>query len=146
MKANQPDEAIERKLKEARVARLATIDPQGHPHLIPVCIVYDGRAFYTALDAKPKSVPPERLARVRHIKANPEVALLFDHYQEDWEQLWYVLVRGTAKLLSSQEEEEQTEARRLLRAKYPHYAAGLLPDEAPIIRIIPKRIAAWGKL
>jgi len=143
---DQAEEVIERKLRDARVARLATIDQDGHLHLIPVCIVYDGRAFYTALDAKPKRVPPERLARTRHIQTNPNVALLFDEYEEDWEKLWYILVRGTAELLSAKELEEQAKARRLLKAKYPNYAAGLLPDGALIIRILPTRITSWGKL
>ena len=88
----------------------------------------------------------ERLARTRHIQTNPNVALLFDEYEEDWEKLWYILVRGTAELLSAKELEEQAKARRLLKAKYPNYAAGLLPDGALIIRILPTRITSWGKL
>ena len=128
------------------MARLATTDEEGHPHIIPVCFVYDGRAFYTALDAKPKRVRPERLARVRHIRAQPSVALLVDEYREDWEQLWYIQVRGTAELLSDSEGEEQAKARRLLKAKYSQYEAGLLPDRALLIRIRPDRIISWGKL
>ena len=139
------DNTIQAKLKEARVARLATTDEEGHPHIIPVCFVYDGRAFYTALDAKPKRVRPERLARVRHIQAQPSVALLVDEYREDWEQLWYIQVRGTAELLSDSAGEEQAKARRLLKAKYPQYEAGLLPDRALLIRIRPDRIISWGK-
>ena len=119
---------------------------EGHPHIIPVCYVYDGQAFYTALDAKPKLVAPERLARVRHIQAQPTVALLIDEYQEDWRQLWYVLIRGTAALLSETDRGEQAKARRLLKAKYPSYDAGLLPDGTLIIRILPTRITSWGKL
>lgn len=139
------DRTVRAKLREARVARLATTDEEGHPHIIPVCFVYDGRAFYTALDAKPKRVRPERLARVRHIRAQPSVALLVDEYREDWEQLWYIQVRGTAELLSDFEGEEQAKARRLLKAKYSQYEAGLLPDRALLIRIRPDRIISWGK-
>ena len=140
------DHTVRAKLREARVARLATTDEEGHPHIIPVCFVYDGRAFYTALDAKPKRVRPERLARVRHIQAQPSVALLVDEYREDWEKLWYIQVRGTAELLSDSEGEEQAKARRLLKAKYPQYEAGLLPDRALLIRIRPDRIISWGNL
>ncbi len=140
------DHTIQAKLKGARVARLATTDEEGHPHIIPVCFVYDGSAFYTALDAKPKRVRPERLARVRHIQAQPSVALLVDEYREDWEQLWYIQVRGTAELLSDSEGEEQAKARRPLKAKYPQYETGLLPDRALLIRIRPDRIISWGKL
>ena len=143
---NETKNAIQTKLTEARVGRLATTDEEGHPHIIPVCYVYDGQAFYTALDTKPKLVAPERLARVRHIQAQPTVALLIDEYQEDWRQLWYVLIRGTAALLSETDRGEQAKARRLLKAKYPSYDAGLLPDGALIIRILPTRITSWGKL
>jgi PPOX class probable F420-dependent enzyme len=145
-RGSNPEDAIQSKLAEARVARLATTDEQGHPHVIPVCFVYDGRDFYTALDAKPKRVRPQRLARVRHIQVQPSVALLVDEYGEDWQQLWYILVRGTAELLSGSEGKEQEKARRLLKAKYPQYRAGLLPDQALLIRIRPRRIISWGNL
>ncbi|MBI3990431.1 MAG: TIGR03668 family PPOX class F420-dependent oxidoreductase [candidate division NC10 bacterium] len=135
---------VQAKLLEARVARLATADAEGRPHLVPVCYAYDGRSFYTALDRKPKRGAPEQLARVRHIQANPNVALLIDEYHEDWEKLWYILIRGTATLLS--EGEEHKEAHRLLKEKYPQYRAGLLPEGALLIRIVPTRIIAWGKL
>ncbi|MFQ6031264.1 MAG: pyridoxamine 5'-phosphate oxidase family protein, partial [Dehalococcoidia bacterium] len=116
------------------------------PHIIPVCFVYDGHAFYTALDLKPKHVAPERLARVRHIRANPNVGLLIDEYGEDWSQLWYVLVRGRAELVSESAGEEHVKGHRLLKAKYAQYQAGLLPVGAPLIRIHPLRITSWGKL
>src|SRR5581483_1409614 len=102
---------------DSRVARLATVDERGYPHLVPVCYATDGRAFYSALDAKPKRVPPERLRRVRNIAANPRVALLFDHYEEDWRRLRYVMVQGRAELLAAGPEREA--ARGLLRDKYP---------------------------
>jgi len=40
---------IQAKLKEARVARLATVDAEGRPHMVPVCFAYDGEVFYTQL-------------------------------------------------------------------------------------------------
>ena len=139
------DEAtVQAKLREARVARLATVDMEGHPHLVPVCFVYNGKAFYTPLDLKPKRVAPRRLARVRHIQGQPHVALLIDEYQEDWERLWYILVQGTAVLLSASHGMEHTEAQRLLKEKYTQYAAGLLPDDAPLIRIISEQILSWA--
>ncbi len=138
------DHALQAKLQQARVARLATADAAGRPHLVPVCFVYDGRLFYTPLDRKPKRTPPERLARVRNILANPHVALLIDEYGEDWEGLWYILVRGTAALVEPGPEHAQ--ALRLLKEKYPPYAAGLLPEDAALIRITPTKIVPWGKI
>lgn len=124
------------------MARLATVDARGRPHVVPICFAFDGRAFYTAVDVKPKRVAPERLARVRHIRRNPNVALLVDEYREDWNRLWFVLVRGRARLLRAGKERQR--ARRLLRKKYRQYAGGRLPDDAPIIRIVPTRTISWG--
>ena len=143
---NQIPSSIRTKLKEARVARLATLSAESRPHAVPVCFVYDGSVFYTAVDKKPKRLAPERLARVRHIKVMPRVALLIDQYYEEWTQLWYVLVRGTAKLIPKSATRERSKVIRQLRKKYPQYAGGaMLPDDVPIIRITPERIAFWGK-
>jgi PPOX class probable F420-dependent enzyme len=135
---------VQKKLKQARVARFATLSAEGQPHLVPICFVYDGKVFYTAIDRKPKSVSPERLARVQNIRAMPRVALLIDEYDEDWTRLWYVLIRGKAKLLPKSAEEERARAIRKLRTKYPQYAQGMLADDAPVIRITPERITSWG--
>ena len=136
--------AIRTKLDAARVARLATLDASQGPHLIPICFAYDGAVFYSAIDRKPKRVTPKRLARLKNIKKTPKVALLVDEYNEDWTRLWYVLVRGKAELVSKLAERKQ--ALECLKAKYPQYTAGMLVDDAPIIRITPQRITTWGNL
>jgi PPOX class probable F420-dependent enzyme len=133
-------------LREARVARLATLDARSRPHIVPVCFAYDGKLFYTAVDQKPKRVPRERLARLQNIRAVPRVALLIDQYDDDWTQLWYILIRGKAKLIPKSAEKERARAIRKLRAKYPQYARGMLPDDAPVIRITPERTSYWGKI
>jgi PPOX class probable F420-dependent enzyme len=145
-KSQQVSDPILAKLQETRIARLATLDSQWRPHIVPVCFVYDGSVFYTAVDRKPKSVPPEKLARLRHIEAAPQVALLIDEYSEDWERLWFILVRGQANLMATSAHQERAEAIRRLKEKYPQYAAGMLADDAPIIRITPERISTWGKI
>ena len=132
------------KLAAARVARLATIDANQAPHMVPICFSYDGCVFYTAIDRKPKSVPPAQLARLKNIQANPQVALLVDEYDEDWNRLWYVLVRGEAELVSTSEERERALAQ--LKAKYSQYRAGMLPDDAPVLRITPQRTSTWGRI
>jgi PPOX class probable F420-dependent enzyme len=133
-------------LKQARVARLATLDAKSRPHIVPVCFAYDGKVFYTAVDRKPKRVPGERLARLQNIRAIPRVALLIDKYEEDWTQLWYILIRGKAKLIPDSAHKERAWAIRKLRAKYPQYAGGMLSDDAPVIRITPERTTSWGKI
>jgi PPOX class probable F420-dependent enzyme len=137
--------AILAKLRNARVARLATLDVP-YPHIVPVCFAYDGRVFYSAIDRKPKRVAPEKLARLQHIQVAPQVALLIDKYEEDWTQLWYILARGKAELVPESAREERADALRRLRQKYPQYAAGMLPDDAPVIRITPDRITSWGNI
>src|SRR2546430_17050206 len=86
-----------------RVARLATADADGIPHVIPVCYAFDGEHFYTPLDEKPKRVAGSKLRRVRNIQARPEVALVIDQYDDDWSRLGYVLVQGRAELLAPED-------------------------------------------
>ena len=138
--------AVQKILKKARVARLATSDDKNRPHIVPICFAYDGRLFYTAVDRKPKRVKRERLARLQNIRAVPRVALLIDEYDEDWTQLWYILIRGKARLLPESAHKEHAWAMRKLRAKYSQYAGGMLADDAPIIRITPERMISWGKI
>ena len=133
-------------LEDARVASLATVDARHKPHVVPVCFAYDGKVLYTAIDQKPKRVPPERLARLRNILAVPQVALLIDKYDEDWTQLWYILIRGKAKLIPMSGNKERAWALNKLRAKYPQYTETMLPNDAPIIRITPDRTVFWGKI
>ena len=125
------------------MARLATADSQGKPHVIPVCYAFDGARIYSALDLKPKRVAARRLKRVRNIMANPNVALVIDDYSEDWTTLAYVLVHGVAEILETGDERRRAEA--LLRDKYAQYQ-GLLEEGCTVIRITPSRIVSWGSI
>jgi|SRR5580765_1720439 PPOX class probable F420-dependent enzyme len=137
-------ENVRSKLDAARVARLATVNPQGAPHVIPVCFVFNASVIYSAIDRKPKRIPPRQLARLTNIETTPEVALLVDEYNDDWERLWYVLVRGKAGLVTAEVEHDLAVTR--LKAKYPQYSAGMLDADAPVLRITPERITSWGRL
>ena len=130
-------------LETGRVARLATADARGSPHVVPVCYVYLRDKIYTALDRKPKRVEAGELKRVRNLAANPRVALVVDEYSEDWGRLGYVLVSGRAVLLA--EGEERREAADVLRRKYPQYVE-LLAEDSLVIRITPERVVSWGDL
>ena len=129
-------------LADARVARLATADANGRPHVIPVCFVYDGEAIYIVLDRKPKSVELTRLRRVRNILDNPQASLVVDHWDEDWQALRYVLVSCGAELLSGDGEEEES-AVSMLREKYRQYREMDL-DGNPVIKLTPQRFTAWS--
>ncbi len=135
-------ESQARFLADARVARLATADADGQPQVIPVCFAFDGETIYIVLDRKPKSVELTRLRRVRNILANPQAALVVDHYDEDWRELRYVLVSCSAEMLSG-DEDEAAAAVALLRNKYAQYR-GMDLDGNPVIKLIPKRFSAWS--
>ena len=141
--SGNPPAAVERFVREHRVARLATVDERGRPHAVPICYVYSGGRLYTPLDLKPKAVPPEGLRRVRNIMANPQVQVLIDEYDEDWSRLAFVQLRGAAILLH--EGTEYRRALRLLSGKYPQYQALPLAGR-PLIQITVERTMAWGRL
>ncbi len=125
-----------------RVARLGTVDAQGQPLVVPVCYAFDGRAWYSAIDGKPKRGTGRPLRRIRNIAENPRVSVLIDHYEEDWSRLRFVLLQGTATTLSGGPEHGR--AVELLRAKYPQYAT--VPIGSPeqvVIRVTPESVVEW---
>lgn len=128
-------------LREARVARLATADARGRPHVIPICFAVDGETIYTAIDEKPKRAAPRRLRRVRNIEANPRIALIVDHYEEDWRRLRFALVTGTARIIDGGPGHARAIA--LLREKYPQYRAMRLEDR-PVVKISPRAVVTWA--
>jgi PPOX class probable F420-dependent enzyme len=104
----------------ARVACLATADAVGRPHLVPVVFAVEGERVYSAVDAKPKRT--RALRRLENVRANPAVALLVDHYEEDWTALWWVRAEGVARVLES-DAPEALRAVALLRERYPQQRA-----------------------
>jgi PPOX class probable F420-dependent enzyme len=136
-------EALHTHLYTHRIGHLATADAAGMPHLVPVCFVYDGKAIYSAIDHKPKRRTGYRMKRVRNMLENPYVAFLVDHYDEDWQQLYYVLVRGTATIL--EDGDDYHRALVLLEAKYMQYRERGLRDMAGlVVKIVPETIQHWG--
>jgi PPOX class probable F420-dependent enzyme len=91
---NLTPEESRRRFAKAKVARLATITPNGHPHVIPVTFAIQNSKLYIAIDHKPKTT--KNLQRLRNIKQNPAVSILADHYAEDWTTLWWTRADGTA--------------------------------------------------
>jgi PPOX class probable F420-dependent enzyme len=128
---------LRRRVEAAPVARLATIDPQGRPHLVPICFALVGETIYTAVDRKPKR--SQRLQRIENARANPQVAVLVDHYEDDWSQLWWVRLRGRARVLERGEEVERALA--LLAAKYTQYRAE--PPPGPVLAVDLEEWRGW---
>ena len=128
-------------LANAPVGRLATANANGIPHVIPVCYALMGGMIYSVLDQKPKSTALTRLRRVRNILANSQVSLVVDHYEENWERLWYILISGAAELL--EDGAERPAAIQVLREKYPQYRQMDI-DPNPVIKITPVHVVSWG--
>jgi PPOX class probable F420-dependent enzyme len=129
-------------IRIARLAHLASADVKGQPHVIPVCFVFDGKYFYSPIDEKPKRTTPVKLKRVRNLQENAQTALVIDRYSEDWKNLAYVLVYGTAKILYRGA--AHAGAARRLRRKYPQYRHMAIHSR-PMIQIRPVRWIFWGK-
>jgi PPOX class probable F420-dependent enzyme len=127
----------------ARVARLATVDTNSKPHLVPVVFVFDGERFVIPIDKKRKTVPPEKLKRVMNIKQNPNVILLIDEYDEDWTKLVYVMIQGKAFVLNRLEEGNSwlQQVYEKMIVKYPQYQDIGLEDTCIMLK--PEKAISW---
>jgi PPOX class probable F420-dependent enzyme len=125
------------RLTSARVARLATTDPDGRPHLVPIVFAVDGDTLYSAVDRKPKR--STKLRRIENARDRPDVTILVDHYDEDWGRLWWIRLRGRARVLD--DGEERARALELLRAKYPQYRAE--PPDGPVLAVDVTETRSW---
>jgi len=136
-----------RRFAGVRVARLATVSPDGRPHVVPFTFALGSRArgagsgpedhIYSAVDAKPKSTTD--LRRLRNIRANPRVAVLADHYEDDWDGLWWVRADGQAAILD--DPVTMAPALALLAGRYPQYREH--PPGGPVISIHVDRWTGW---
>ena len=138
------DTPIRTYISDHRVARLATADASGRPSVIPICYAFDGITIYSPIDRKPKSVSAQDLKRVRNLEENPYVSLVIDDYSDNWAELSYVQISGTARMIEP-DDELQGEHRRaveMLRDKYPQYRSMDI-DRTPMIKITPTRLKAW---
>jgi PPOX class probable F420-dependent enzyme len=134
----------ERRFLEAeRVARLATADAAGRPHVVPVCYALVGDTVYFTIDEKPKRRAGTRLKRLVNLRANPFAALVADRYDEDWSRLGWVMVRGRAEVLEAGAEHDAAQAR--LRARYPQLAAMRI-EALPVVAVRIEHAASWGRL
>ncbi|HVB42291.1 MAG TPA: TIGR03668 family PPOX class F420-dependent oxidoreductase [Streptosporangiaceae bacterium] len=122
----------------ARVATLATVSAAGQPHVVPVTFATDGDFVYTAVDAKPKST--RDLARLRNLRANTRVAVLADHYDDDWSALWWARADGEASIV--EDLATVTGPVRLLAGRYRQYQDS--PPEGPLVIVRVLRWTGWS--
>lgn len=134
---------IEEFIQRVRVARLATIDSEFKPHLVPVVFVFDGNHFFIPVDEKRKKTKLEKLRRIKNIQSNPNVALLIDEYSEDWSRLAFVMIQGTASVVKSrpQADIQLKQALKELTTKYTQYQKIGTGEMCIIIK--PEKVASW---
>jgi PPOX class probable F420-dependent enzyme len=133
----------QRFLDTLRVARLATADAHGVPHVVPVCFAIADGTLYMTIDEKPKRQVGAPLKRLRNIAENPAVAILADRYDEDWTRLGWIMLQGRAEILSGGTEHARAQA--LLRARYPQLG-GMDIEPLPVIAVRLERVISWGDL
>lgn len=126
------------RLADAVIARLATVTPSGHPHIVPVCFALVDDTIYSAVDSKPKA--SSSLQRLANVASIPEAALLVDHYDADWSQLWWVRADGAARTALTPD--ERAAAIAALRAKYPQYRDHALEDA--VLALDVRRWSGWA--
>lgn len=136
-------EAARRRFASVPAARLATAGPDGRPHLVPFTFALDSRPgqedrIYSAVDGKPKSTTD--LRRLRNIRANPQVAVLADHYEDDWGALWWVRADGRATILD--EPPAMAPALAQLADRYSQYREQ--PPSGPVISIEVSHWTGWA--
>ena len=141
------DAAIHDYLRTWPLARLATLNPDGTPHQIPLVFAWCDGLLWSPVDGKPKA--GGQLARVRNILINPRGSLLLDHYAADWTQLWWLRVAVELSVLridtASADQRRPAEAAvRALRAKYPQYqTTPVLRDPPTLIAMRPLALHSW---
>ncbi len=130
---------MRRRVAEARVGRLGTVTPDGRPHVVACCFALDDSTLYSAIDGKPKSTLA--LRRLDNIRAQPDVTLLVDHYDDaNWGTLWWVRVDGRARIVDAVEAEHDR-ALAHLAAKYEQYR--IVPPPGAVIGIDITSWRAW---
>ena len=129
---------MRRRVAEARVARVGTLDEQGRAHLVPIVFVIDGDTLYSSTDAGSRPVK-----RLRNLQRDRRVTVLVDVYDEDWAKVWWVRLRGSGRAIEDGKEPDH--ARRLLWEKYPQFGS-TPPDEGagPIMAVDVEEWAGWA--
>lgn len=127
-----------RRFAASPVARLATVRPDGSPHLVPVVFALVGDVVTTAVDHKPKR--STRLQRLDNLRAEPRCSLLVDHYDDDWTHLWWVRADGTAEVVEEPPDDHPGVV--ALARRHPAYRDR--PPSGALIRIEVARWAGWA--
>ena len=126
-------------LASAQIGHLATANTSGVPRIVPVCFIEYVGNIYSVIDKKPKVSDYTKLKRVQNILNNSEVSFLIDHYTEDWNQIWYLQINGSASIIHTKD----SVMHHKLIDKYPLYANMEIKNQ-PLIQIIPRKLNFWS--
>ena len=120
------------------MARLATVRPDGGPHVVPVVFALVEETVYSAVDAKPKRSP--RLQRLVNVRAEPRCALLVDHFEDDWTRLWWVRADGAGTVVDRPGSAHPgIEALVERHARYRD-----APPSGPLLVVVVDRWSGWS--
>lgn len=123
-------------LAGARVGRLALLDADDRPRVLPITFAVADEAVWSVIDNKPKrSAEP---ARLRWLRRRPEVALCVDRYDDDWAELAWVQLLGRIDVLDLDQAAAGLDA---LRSKYDQYRSD--PPPGPVLRLAVERAVQW---
>ncbi len=129
------------RVRAARVGRIATVMPDGRPHVVPFVFALveneDTVVAYWAVDQKPKR--SVRLQRLRNLDENAAAEFVVDGYDEDWNRLWWVRCSGAGRVVGAGD--ERAAALASLGKKYPVYRASR--PTGPVVAIDVDRVIGW---
>jgi PPOX class probable F420-dependent enzyme len=129
---------MRRRVAASFVAHLATSGEDGRPHIVPICYALDNQSLYFAVDFKPKRTTD--LKRLRNIAAHPAVSILVDHYEDDWDKLWWVRMDGNARAVKDGYEVQK--AVDLLALRYAQYRGRQIVG--PVVAVLIERMSGWS--
>ena len=120
------DKKILKLITSARIGHLTTASSNLQPYVTPVVFIQQQNNIFVPLDNKPKTISVKELKRVKNIEENPKVSYVVDHYEEDWTNLWFVMIIGCATLveMNGRTEKSRKEIRKIhtkFLKKYSQY-------------------------
>ncbi|MGY1618674.1 TIGR03668 family PPOX class F420-dependent oxidoreductase [Geodermatophilus sp. SYSU D00691] len=132
------DTELRERFAASPVARLATVRPDGAPHVVPCVFALVGDTVYTAVDAKPKRT--RRLQRLANVRVEPRCSLLVDAYDEDWSRLWWVRADGVARVVDTPEPDHPGIS--ALVERFPQYRGA--PPSGPLLVVTVQQWTGWS--
>lgn len=118
------------------MGRLAYLDDEERPRVLPVTYALSAGSVWSAIDEKRKRGPEP--ARVRYLLRRPQAALCVDVYSDDWNRLAWVQILGRVEVVPAP---EAPEAMAALAAKYAPYRERQPPG--PLLRLAVQRALSW---